>query len=364
MINQKVLDKMIFPSMRRPQVKPYGGVIQIHVTRICDKSCNNCTQGSNLKGKVDFITLKNFELACRSLQNYFGVVGVFGGNPALHPEFHTLCNILKTYIPYERRGIWCNNPISVEKAVIMKNTFNPAVSNLNVHMDKEAYELFKQGWPNSNPFGLDYDSRHAPVYVAMKDVLKEECKACQGTGDGPGGYECSCCLGTGDTYNEELAWELISKCDINQNWSAMCGQFRGELRGWFCEIAGAQSILNQDDPNYPDTGIKVEDHDGNIVSGINYANRKKDGSYKQWWELSPSFFEEQVEKHCNECGVPLKGYGELATREDGIEQCSKTYEKIYRPKGSKKQLKVVEHLEQLGTGRIEKFTKYLQNSKK
>lgn len=348
MNKEQALEKMVFPSMKRPNVKPYNGVIQIHVTRLCDKYCNNCTQGSNLKGIIDYITLDNFEKACESLVNYFGVVGMFGGNPAVHPYFKKLCDIFCDYIPYNRRGIWCNNPLTEENARIMSRTFNPSVSNLNVHLDEKAYKLFKKYWPNSNPFGLEHDSRHAPVFVAMKDVLKEECLDCGGTGRHLAldtDLVCDNCGGSGEIYDIEKAWELISKCDINQNWSAMCGQFRGELRGWFCEIAGAQSIINQEDPNYPDTGIDIL-------------------KVNDWWMLGKESYSHQIEKHCHDCGVPLKGYGELATKKDGIEQCSKTYESVYKLKGKDKILDVVEDTVQLGMGRIQKFTKYLQNSTK
>src|SRR5262245_32087502 len=101
MTEQECLNKMVAPGTRRPG-KYRQGVIQIWVTRACDKSCYNCTQGSNLGGKPGMITPEQFEVAVQSLVGYFGVVGVFGGNPAMHPQFEGLCEILAKYIPREQ----------------------------------------------------------------------------------------------------------------------------------------------------------------------------------------------------------------------------------------------------------------------
>lgn len=312
MNEQEALSKMYSPGVRRPGKRAPGGVIQIHVTRACDQSCFNCTQGSNLRGKSVVMTPDQFEQACISLSDYFGTVGVFGGNPATSPHFEEYCRIMQKHIPFQRRGLWCNNPLG--KGKIMAQTFNPRVSNLNCHLDSKAYKEFKRDWPKSLPFGHTTDSRHSPVFVSMQDVVDDE----------------------------EKRWELISNCDINQHWSAMIGVFRGELRAWFCEIAGAQSILKQNDPDYPDTGFPVN---------------------KGWWRLGMQDFAEQVRWHCHRCGVPLRGYGELAQASEGVEQCSKEYEDIYQPKKKGREVEVVTTLEQLNSKAL-KFTQYLQGSKK
>jgi molybdenum cofactor biosynthesis enzyme MoaA len=73
---------MIAPATPRPGAYR-NGVLQIHITRACDRACFNCTQGSNLRGKTYFISLDDFELACKSLAGYWGVIGIFGGSPTL-----------------------------------------------------------------------------------------------------------------------------------------------------------------------------------------------------------------------------------------------------------------------------------------
>lgn len=312
MNEQTALRKMIAPSMRR-KAAWRGGIIQIHITRSCDKSCFGCTQGSNLSGKTGFIPVEKFREAVLTLRDYFGVVGVFGGNPALHPKFDELCDILIQEIPYERRGLWCNHPKG--KGSIMRKTFNPHVSNLNVHLDQSAFDEFKRDWPESRPFGLKEDSRHSPVYVAMKDVIEDESER----------------------------WDLISKCDINQQWSSMIGMFRGELRAWFCEIAGAQSILHQYEEDYPDTGVPV-------TSG--------------WWRKSMQDYAQQVRKHCHECGVPLRGYGSLAQDESGREQVSQSHASIYTPKRPEREVQLVQLRTEVSEQALKSVVDYVGNSSK
>lgn len=291
---------MISPGMKRPNVWRWG-VLQIHLTRACDKSCFGCTQGSNLGGKTSMMTLEQFEQACQSLSGYFGVVGIFGGNPCLHPQFDRICEILREYVPRERRGLWSNNLNGW--GAVCRATFNPAVSNLNVHLDKRAYDEMRRDWPEAKPFGLDSDSRHWSPYVAMIDL-----------------DELPFPDGTKRPNTEANRWELIGQCDVNQNWSAMICVFRGELRGYFCEIAAAQAILHQYEPDYPDLGLPVT---------------------PQWWAQGMDAFEQQARFHCHGCGVPLRGFGELAIG-GATEQVSTLHESIYKPKKKDRPVQLIQ----------------------
>lgn len=392
MNEQEAMARMVAPGQLRSS-KPYrGGVIQIHLTRSCDKSCFGCTQGSNLAGKTSFMSLDHFEEALTSLQGYWGVVGLFGGNPALHPEFEAICLLLRKYIPFEQRGIWSNNPLG--KGKMMRETFNPRYSNLNVHLDQKAYDEFRRDWPESIVVGLHQDSRHSPPWVAMKDVDKLPVFDANHN-----------LIGTMEN-TEENRYNLITDCDINQRWSAMIGVFRGKLRAWFCEVAGAQSIMHQDDTNhqverddcpantdrwlrkspdqvegkcdcytYPDTGLPVAcecngTHYIDTTTEHNKEWRTKIPCYcthnLQWWELGISSFAHQVRKHCHECGIPLRGYGELAQQssQDAQEQVSKTHQAIYRPKRTSRRVELVMRLDQMHTGKITRSTDYLQNANK
>lgn len=320
MNEQEALARMVPPGQVRPGKMGGGGIVQILLTRACTLSCFGCTQGSNLAGKTDFMSLDHFEKAVLSLRGYFGLVALFGGQPTLHPQFREVCEILSKHVPIEKRGLW-TNALNGHGSTCRK-TFLPHNCNLNVHLSKPAWDEFKRDWPESMPFGLTQDSRHPPPFVAMKDVINDEGKR----------------------------WELISGCDINRSWSALIGTFRGELRAWFCEVAGAQAMLHQHEPDYPDTGL--DPTQGFAVYGGWYP----------WWMLKMEHFAHQVRKHCHDCGVPLRGYGELAQAADGTEQTSQTHAAVYRPKRRGRAVQVVDRLEQLGVGRLQSVTRYLQNA--
>lgn len=286
-----------------------GGVLQIMVTRACDLACIGCTQGSNLAGRPMVMTPEQFETACISLDGYDGVVGMFGGNPCLHPRFPELCEIMRKYIPWDQRGLWSNNLNGHGK--ICRQTFNPEFSNLNVHTSQGAWMEMSRDWPEAKPKGAN-DSRHSPPFVALKDI---------------------------EDLTEEQRWDLIQTCDVNLFWSALIGVFRGELRGWFCELAGAQSMLHEAEPDYPDTGHP-------IVPG--------------WWRFPISAFEDQIRKHCFECGIPLRGRGDLAVT-GTTEQISATHQAIYhlkRPNG--KVIQLITSRAQL-EGSVPHATDYIEN---
>lgn len=319
------------PNMKSPRDKRpvwRGGVLQIWVTRACDKACFGCTQGSNLGGKPGLMKPEQFDLACQSLQGYFGVVGMFGGNPCMHPQFEELCRIMRGRIPLVQRGLWSNNLRG--HGATCRSTFNPHHSNLNVHLDREAYREMWDSWPEARHIlkGADPswpeargipaerlgDSRHSPVYVALQDVIEDE----------------------------EERWRLIGECDINQFWSAIICVFRGELRGFFCEIAGAQAMLHQHEPDYPDLGVKIE---------------------PGWWNRGMEAFDAQVRHHCHACGIPLRGYGSLAVGGQ-IEQVSQTHAGIYHPKQRDRPVQLVTLRTQLNEQALERATEYIGNGSK
>lgn len=292
--------------------RPGWTVLQIHVTRACDQACIGCTQGSQLAGKPVVMTPEQFEEALRSLMIgkrwYFGTVGVFGGNPCVHPEFEKLCHLMQRWVPREQRGLWSNNLMGYGK--LCRETFNPERSNLNVHLNEAAYWEIRRDWPEAHPKGLEDDSRHSPPYVAMQDM---------------------------EDMTDEQRWNLIGDCDVNQRWSALIGVFRGELRGYFCELAGAQAMLHEAEPSYPDLGHR-------ITPG--------------WWDKPMESFQAQVRYHCFACGHPLRGHGDWATN-GTTEQVSKTHANIFKlkkPKG--KTIQLVTKRSELGGG-VTAATQYL-----
>ncbi len=311
MNENECLSKMIRPGAIKQ--KWNLGIIQLWVTRACDKACCGCTQGSNLGGKPGMVTPEQFEEMCINIADYHGTVGMFGGNPAMHPQFETLCGIMRKHIPFQRRGLWCNHPLG--KGIIMRSTFNPMCSNLNVHLDQSAYDEFLKDWPESKPFGLKEDSRHSPPFAAMQDMTD---------------------------LTEADRWDLISRCDINIHWSGMYGVFRGQPRFWFCEVAGAQSMLHQNNPDYPDTGLPLT---------------------PRVWDKSMHEYAAQVRYHCHACGIPLRGFGELATKADGTEHTTATHADIYKPKQKERLVQLVTTTKEAHAFGLNRATDYVPNSK-
>lgn len=308
----QALARMIPPFKPRPSIWRQG-VLQILVTRACDKACFGCTQNSQLGGKPVMITPEEYEQALKSLSGYFGVIGMFGGNPSLHPKFDALCSILRAHFPKDQCGIWCNHPKG--KGHIMRTTFNPLISNLNVHQDREAWDEFQRDWPECkgtpNLKGLTTDSRHSPPLVSMTDV----------------------------GIPEEQRWDKIANCDINKFWSAIIMPIPGKgLRAFFCEVAGSMASLHADDPSWPDTGMEVT---------------------PGWWKKPMTAFANQVRHNCHHCGVPLKRYGQLANGGE-YEEVSQTHAANFKPKVKDRKVALIT-VDNVGDRVLEKATEYIAN---
>src|SRR5580693_4369276 len=135
MTEQDCLKQMIPPGKVRPGKMGGGGVVQILLTRACSRACFGCTQNSQLAGKPEFMALEYFEQSVLSLNGYFGLRALFGGQPTLHPKFPAICEILAKHVPIEKRGLWTNAFNGHGK--LCRETFLPQNCNLNVHLSKE-----------------------------------------------------------------------------------------------------------------------------------------------------------------------------------------------------------------------------------
>lgn len=313
MNEQECLNRMIAPGTPRPG-KWRRGVIQVRVIRSCDLGCFGCTQASQIAGPKESMSIEHFEQALISLKGYFGVVGVFGGNPALHPEFEDICKLMQKHVPFQQRGIWCNHPRG--KGKLMRETFNPAHSNLNVHMSQQAYDEFKRDWPESNPVGLQTPSRHSPVHGSMVDL----------------------------GVPESERWTRIANCDINQHWSAIIATVGDNIYAFACEIMASQAFLRRDEPGFQHHGMAVE---------------------PGWWQKPMQAFADQVRAHCHHCLVPMRGKGELDVAGNvGLDQTTKLYALSFKPKKALHSTQVIESVDQLQPDYLRTTVDYIGNAKK
>jgi hypothetical protein len=226
-------------------------IICIDITNKCDLACSNCTRLLENQDAFWEMTPDNFRLAVRSLDGFPGVIAILGGNPTMHRNFKELCDIFVDEVPNKnQRGLWTNNIF--KHSDLAKKVFG--VFNLNPHGSERGIKslaaLRSRGWYHQG------HSSHSPLLTAGKDL-----------------------------FEEEEMWDRISKCDINQNWSASIVQNKGKLRAYFCEVAASFDLARG-----TDNGIEV-------VPG--------------WWRRNVSEFEDQVALFCPGCGVPAKLTGHM-----------------------------------------------------
>lgn len=229
-------------------------IICVDVTNKCDLACSNCTRLLENQEAFWEMTPENFRAALRSLHGYRGIVAMIGGNPCMHRDFEDLCAIFREEVPCkQQRGLWTNNYF--KHRAIIEETFG--TFNLNAHgntraaqqLSDLATEMRKE--PSNTVWNYTDHAHHAPLLTAVKDL-----------------------------YSDGEMWEKISRCDINQEWSATIVQNKGELRTYFCEVAASFDLARGTDHGYP------------LVDG--------------WWKKHIYQMRDQVARFCPGCGVPAK----------------------------------------------------------
>ena len=178
--------------------------IQIDVTNACTRQCANCTR---LVGhsKPFYMDLATVTQAARCLHNFptdspwptqvnvsQQVVGVLGGEPLLHPQFHGIAEIVEKEIPNrENRGLWTG-----------------------LHWQQTQHKQIIErvfGYVNNNTHDPKRPCLHSPVLVAIQDVIKDP---------------------------EEM-WQLIDNCWLQRRWSSSITP-----KGFFfCEVAAAMDMV-------------------------------------------------------------------------------------------------------------------------
>jgi hypothetical protein len=283
-----------------------GRILQVKVTNACDLDCKNCSVAVGLAKKLKklyWMTPDQFRVAIRSLKGFPGVIGMFGGNPCIHPQFEELCQIFREEIPNkEQRGLWSNRLFGHGK--VCRETFHGSHSNLNVHQVKAAWDEIKRDWPEGRamPDGLNAPSAHGPIFGSMME------------------------LGLSETE----MWDKVGCCFVNQTWSAEITLVEGKLLGYFCEVAATMAELTGD----PSHGIAIE---------------------PGWWSLGMPAFEDQVQAYCTKCLFPLNAR-KVNAAGDAPEEFTEIWKPLFATIKGRPMKQVTRHEEIKGG---EPATKYL-----
>ncbi len=206
-------------------------LIQIEITNACHIGCANCTRFCGHHRKPFFMDIETVVKAVESLEKYPGHIGIMGGEPTLHPQFEQICKILQEMVPDKRRReLWTAGYKWEQYKPIIEATFDSDLIAYNDHSSS--------------------DGKHQPLLVAVEEVIEDE----------------------------QLMWELIDNCWVQNRWSASIVP-KG---GFFCEVAAAMDMLFDGPGGYP------------IEEG--------------WWNKNPWEFVDQVKRYCPMCSgaVPLE----------------------------------------------------------
>ena len=167
--------------------------IQICVSHKCPYKCSNCSQSVPHIKKPETMPLDEVERALETLVDYPGHIGMFGGEPTMHPQFKEICKLYQKYIPVKtRRGLWTAGYKWDEYKDIIHETFYPEQIAYNEH------QKYQPCW-------------HQPIHIAILEVIEEA----------------------------TLRRKIIDNCWVQQRWSAVINT-RG---AYFCEVAGGRAIM-------------------------------------------------------------------------------------------------------------------------
>lgn len=163
--------------------------VMIDVNNICHHNCIYCTKYIRHLPKHKKFQMTNDEIvvALQSLEGWPGKIGLTGGDPLNHPEFETICELVRKYVPKQKAMIFTSHKTKFLKyKKVIDATFGEVY--LNFH-DKNQKQVCK----------------HQPLTIAVEDVAP----------------------------TATVMWELIENCWCNDLWSPIVGK-KG---AFFCDVA-------------------------------------------------------------------------------------------------------------------------------
>jgi len=262
---------------------------QISVTSACwpKPACSNCTRLLGHETKRYFMTPEQFEQCVkvaapfirhskvdlglrenrnrRRLPPRKKVLGIFGGEPLLHPQFPELVDIMCQYVPKIHRGLWTSFDW-VNGADKRWGSYRVQVEKLLGENPTGDVWGNQTGYINWNMHEESQPCEHSSVLAASQDLVKDEKKR----------------------------WDLISKCWVQTEWSAAYAlDYNQEAKFYFCEVASSfDRVFNLG------TGLPVED---GVWSHHLWFERDEQGVLRPHGPYA-----KQILSTCGRCGAALK----------------------------------------------------------
>lgn len=178
--------------------------IQLTITNACSYDCCHCSQSCPhvSKDKKYYMTLDEVEKGLQSLEGFNGHIGIFGGEPTIHPQFEEICKLYQKYVFVKaRRELWTAGTKYKKYKELINETFYPELVSYNEHWDEQS-------------------CYHQPVNIAVREIFNGETS------------------GHSDE-DRSLMKHLINNCWVQQRWSPAITP-KG---AYFCEIAGSRAII-------------------------------------------------------------------------------------------------------------------------
>lgn len=260
-------------------------IIQIDITNACPRACSNCTRLSGHHPVPDHMSLAAVAAAVTSLHGYWGMAGIMGGEPTLHPDF---AQIVQTAHAARADGVQIPppHPDRFEPCLDWESRVQRTLGRLRPE-DKLGL------WTGLGP---GY-SRH---YEAIQDAFRYQCINTHRDGGRHGALlVCRRDLGVPDAE----WYALRNRCWLQRQWSASITTHGA----YFCEVAGAI--------------------DGYLYGGRGWSVEPG------WWRRQPHEFGRQLEL-CEYCGACLPLPTMLDA--DGIDLVSPTWDRLLDERGSRK----------------------------
>lgn len=172
-------------------------LIQIEVTNACHLRCAHCSRGVRHIAKPFYMELDYVEKALQSLSDWPKGVGCMGGEPTLHPDFESICNLYRKYVPRHKAGLWTSGgPKFKRYENLIRDTFGILLYNDHSEVGK-----------------------HQPLMVAIEECVPDK----------------------------DLREELLDNCWLQKLWSPAITP-KG---AFFCECAAVFDFLFDGPGGYP-----------------------------------------------------------------------------------------------------------------